>query len=387
MRKVVACALAVLLIVLTCLGGDMYLKEQIRSPENVARAYQLNIDQRNQSRTSLKGLLDDRTVLILGSSELMHPDRIAYPQYLFGNKDSDFKMVLAGREYTQSIHQAMTIGAYGDLLPKKKVVFVLSPQWFTRKGIDSQAYASRFSESIYLQMMRNQNLSRNVKQRITDRLKVLLKSDPKQLTRIQEYEKIYLGNDVNLFARGKLQIYRSFMDIKNNYQLYGQLSKLNLSDCGVVKGAEIDYQSLMKEATAEGERESANNVFGFKASFYDTIKDKLQGKRNEQTKETYTSSPEYEDFRLFLDVCRELRIDPLIVSVPVNGYWYDYTGLPKAEREGYYENIRRICQEYRVELADFSDREYEKYFLEDNAHLGRKGWVYFDQAVYQFYQK
>lgn len=387
MRKVVACALAVLLIVLTCLGGDMYLKEQIRSPENVARAYQLNIDQRNQSRTSLKGLLDDRTVLVLGSSELMHPDRIAYPQYLFGNKDSDFKMVLAGREYTQSIHQAMTIGAYGDLLPKKKVVFVLSPQWFTRKGIDSQAYASRFSESIYLQMMRNQNLSRNVKQRITDRLKVLLKSDPKQLTRIQEYEKIYLGNDVNLFARGKLQIYRSFMDIKNNYQLYGQLSKLNLSDCGVVKGAEIDYQSLMKEATAEGERESANNVFGFKASFYDTIKDKLQGKRNEQTKETYTSSPEYEDFRLFLDVCRELRIDPLIVSVPVNGYWYDYTGLPKAEREGYYENIRRICQEYRVELADFSDREYEKYFLEDNAHLGRKGWVYFDQAVYQFYQK
>lgn len=387
MRKVVACALAVLLIVLTCLGGDMYLKEQIRSPENVARAYQLNIDQRNQSRTSLKGLLDDRTVLVLGSSELMHPDRIAYPQYLFGNKDSDFKMVLAGREYTQSIHQAMTIGAYGDLLPKKKVVFVLSPQWFTRKGIDSQAYASRFSESIYLQMMRNQNLSRNVKQRITDRLKVLLKSDPKQLTRIQEYEKIYLGNDVNLFARGKLQIYRSFMDIKNNYQLYGQLSKLNLSDCGVVKGAEIDYQSLMKEATAEGERESASNVFGFKASFYDTIKDKLQGKRNEQTKETYTSSPEYEDFRLFLDVCRELRIDPLIVSVPVNGYWYDYTGLPKAEREGYYENIRRICQEYRVELADFSDREYEKYFLEDNAHLGRKGWVYFDQAVYQFYQK
>lgn len=88
-----------------------------------------------------------------------------------------------------------------------------------------------------------------------------------------------------------------------------------------------------------------------------------------------------------MDVCRETDITPLIVSIPVNGRWYDWTGFPKEDREGYYKNIREICQEYQVELADFSDKEYEPYFLKDIMHLGWKGWVYLDEAVYEFYKK
>ena len=30
-----------------------------------------------------------------------------------------------------------------------------------------------------------------------------------------------------------------------------------------------------------------------------------------------------QDLKLFLDLCVELNIEPLIISVPVNGKWYD----------------------------------------------------------------
>lgn len=110
-------------------------------------------------------------------------------------------------------------------------------------------------------------------------------------------------------------------------------------------------------------------------------------RRGSDTGGSYQVSPEYEDLRLFLDVCKETGTEPLIVSIPVNGRWYDWTGFPKEDREAYYENIRKICEEYQVEMADFSDKEYEEYFLKDIMHLGWKGWVYLDEAVYEFWKE
>ena len=91
--------------------------------------------------------------------------------------------------------------------------------------------------------------------------------------------------------------------------------------------------------------------------------------------------------QLFLDICKDLKIEPLLISVPVNGRWYDYTGFSKEDRNQYYQNIRDIASKNNVELADFSDKEYELYFLKDIMHLGWKGWVYLDEAIYNFYQK
>ena len=109
--------------------------------------------------------------------------------------------------------------------------------------------------------------------------------------------------------------------------------------------------------------------------------------KRKSVKESYCDSQEYNDLKLFIKVCRETNIEPLIISVPVNGRWYDWTGFPKNDREQYYQNIRDICKENAVTLTDFSDREYEPYFLKDIMHMGWKGWVYLDDAIYQFYKK
>ena len=101
----------------------------------------------------------------------------------------------------------------------------------------------------------------------------------------------------------------------------------------------------------------------------------------------YQKSPEYDDLRCFLQVCRELEITPMLVLIPVNGYYYDFTGFPKTAREGYYEKIRAVAKEYGVQVADFSDQEYTKYFFEDRVHIGKKGWVMVCESLYRFYQE
>ena len=69
---------------------------------------------------------------------------------------------------------------------------------------------------------------------------------------------------------------------------------------------------------------------------------------------------------------------------PVNGYWYDFIGFPADAREDYYSQVRALCEKYGAETADFSDREYEEFFMEDTVHIGWKGWVDVCEAMYRY---
>lgn len=58
--------------------------------------------------------------------------------------------------------------------------------------------------------------------------------------------------------------------------------------------------------------------------------------------------------------------------MPVNGPWYDYAGFPKERRDVYYNKVRDQVEKAGYPVVDFSSHEYDKYFLKDTIHLGRK---------------
>ena len=98
----------------------------------------------------------------------------------------------------------------------------------------------------------------------------------------------------------------------------------------------------------------------------------------------YQTGPEFQDLACFLEVCRETGIKPLLIMVPVNGYYYDYTEFPRKARDAYYGKIREIAQEYGALLADLSGEEYTRYFFEDRVHLGKKGWLKAGKAIWEY---
>ena len=203
-----------------------------------------------------------------------------------------------------------------------------------------------------------------------------------------DFKKIYVDNRLNPFRIIKYRIYDKFMDIKQKNAVVNDLRKSHFPQYDSFSMKDFAKDSLLKLAIAAGDKACTNNSYFIYDEYYDTyIRKRESNVKGRSAKDSYCVSKEYDDLNLFLKVCKEVKVEPLIISVPVNGRWYDWTGFPKNDREQYYQNIRDICKKNDVTLADFSDREYEPYFLKDIMHMGWKGWVYLDDAIYQFYKK
>lgn len=386
MKKAVSFILASALFMATCAGVGKYSVKHIYEERKALTYY--NVDLRNSCKKALGWLFEENSIPVFGSSELSASDNVAYPPSLFHHGNSDFNMVLMGRGYMQSLHHAVVLGGISDNISNKKVVLILSPQWFSASHLSSEVYASRFSERMYSQFLKNPDISYNTKEKVTERLKNLLTADPAQLARLEMYEKVYLKHSLNPISQIELRLYDSFMDYRQVYLLGKEMKNIKGTEENFITADQLDFKVLMEEAQAAGEKACTNNKFYIYDEYYDTyIRAGEENAKGSMADNSFLSSPEYGDLRIFLDVCKETGITPLIVSIPVNGRWYDWTGFPQEDRKGYYENIRTICREYQVEIADFSDKEYEEYFLKDIMHLGWKGWVYLDEAVYNFYKQ
>ena len=61
--------------------------------------------------------------------------------------------------------------------------------------------------------------------------------------------------------------------------------------------------------------------------------------KNSHTLDSFASSPEYGDLECFLKICKAENIKPMLIVLPVNGYWYDYTGLTAKKRAVLSKNI------------------------------------------------
>ncbi|MGN0351061.1 MAG: D-alanyl-lipoteichoic acid biosynthesis protein DltD [Roseburia sp.] len=387
MKKLYFLLIALVSAFACVVGLDLLVKHSLTT--NVDKAiYDNNIHTRNCSDYVMDQIIDENSIVVLGSSELNSADDLAYPPSLFNEGYSDFNMVLMGAGYLQSVSQAVNVGALQNNIKNGKVVLIVSPQWFREGELTSDAFCSRFEEANFVEFLQNDDISKTTKIEVSDRINELLASDPVTLERVEKYEDMYLDHTVNPVTYVEMSTYSVFRNAKTRFELVDEFDSLPpLDTTNYVCADEIDFDLLLSQALEVGAESCTNNEFGVDNDYYDTyIKGNLRAKKDSNVGITYASSSEYGDFRLFLDVCKETGIEPLIISVPVNGRWYDYTGFQRSERNTYYQNIRNICDEYEVTLVDFSDKEYELYFLRDIMHLGWKGWVYLDKAVYSFYK-
>ena len=176
-----------------------------------------------------------------------------------------------------------------------------------------------------------------------------------------------------------------FVRLKNRTNIYLRYKAYELFHSSAPGQKEPDFTSLRAQAALDGEEACGGNEFYVKQSYYDNyIVHVMEEEKDSGIKTGYSVSPEYGDLECFLMTCRDLSITPLLIITPVNGYWYDYIGFPADAREDYYRQIREMADQYHAKVCDFSDREYEPYFMEDTIHIGWKGWVDACEAIYGY---
>lgn len=317
--------------------------------------------------------MDDHTYLLFGSSELSTPKDVVaqVPSAIFGQNAYPVKLACIGEAYDQSLWQAIAVGAYGATDVSRRIAIIVSPTWFENDGLSSETFQLKFSYPLYRAFCDNSQVSASTKSYVAKRLQEQGISE----TVVEAGEGDSLSAAINNAAF-------SFAD---DLRLRADLAEVRKNGIPRIGDAteEPDFEALAWDAQVEALVESTNNAWGMDDAFYEAnLAGREEALRGTQSDEHFNNGAEYQDFAVLLKVCREVGFEPLVIISPVHGEFYDLVGTDPADRERCYERIRALCEENDVSVADFSDKEYENYFLHDIVHFGWTGWVAAEEAIY-----
>ena len=332
-------------------------------------------------------MLDDPAYLpVYGSSELARLDPF-HPSNYFHVNPHGFTPFLVGRGGTEALLHFLNFSAHADQLKGKRIVFVLSPQWFVPEGSDESHFAPNFSVLQGYQFALNPKVNHSLVIEGSKRLLAynVVKSDWMLSSLLEAnlyHDKWHQTKAMVIkpFAYGFLHVLErrdlilSLLDV--------HLKKLHPKPALTQNKSWAELEDAASHLAA---KKAADNPFFVNDFYYKAMLqpklDKLHGYKKGAS---YATSKQYQDLQLVLDVLKEAGAKPLFVSVPVNGYWSDYTGFPAKGRTDYYVKVKKQVEKNGFPVLDLSSHEYDKYFFKDTIHLGYKGWVSVDKGILQF---
>lgn len=325
----------------------------------------------------LRANLRDDSLLVLGSSEFSTPASTVaqVPSQVFGTHNYGLRLMLVGEAFDQCLWHTMALGALADGgLPKNKVVLIVGLGQYTDGGLDNSSFGERFSYTLYQGFCANPAVPAEAKDYVRTRL-------------------AQQGIDATTVRAGMPQNPLEAIDgvvlgAMDDLRLRNRLAEVRAKGIPLATGEveQPDWEALRNEAIQTGEARSSSNSWGAEDEFYTKqLAPALESLAGARASETYTNTPEYDDLNCFLSVCDACGIEAMVMIEPVMGSYYDHIGISQETRNAAYQRIRDVVAAHpTARLTDFSNREYEPYFLFDIVHFGWAGWIDAQQAVYEF---
>ena len=376
---------ASVLVGVALLGLGLLAFDQLVLPSNAKTSDGKSYDYgysagRSENIDFMVNNMSSNSYLCFGSSEWhVGKDLVSMcPQAVFGESSAGVNMTYIGEAYDQDLWQAIAAGAYGSNgnVKNRKVVLVVSPQWFFKGSGEQKKFKSKFSYTLYRAFMQSSSVSDETKAYVRKRC-AALGIDSSKLAAASHDTALDAINDA-VYAKEDSWKLRSEL-----VQTEKSAPKKSLSQsCSDASSAtnEPDWNALLAKAQTEGEAACTNNDLGI----YDAYWNKYKDGTYEKDQSFSDADDEYNDLKCFLQVCKEVGFEPMVVILPIHGQWYDQNNVSTEERQAYYQKIRTICSDAGATYADFSAYEYEKYFLCDTTHPGWKGWVRIEHAFFDF---
>lgn len=321
-----------------------------------------------------------------GSSELSRVNAF-HPSVLAQKYDRPYEPYLLGAPGTQSLTHFFMLNSMEKELKNKKVVFVISPQWFVKDGVGDPMFSLFYSPLQVNQYLMNLNK--------------VDENDQYLARRMLKFSSVRTDTQMKLMMKknksGKELSTMNYNRASYNYEvlskedsLFSRIGITSKSDKITEKTKKLpsqySYEELDKMAFEAGKKGTSNNEFEIANSFYTNRISPMKGKlENSQTKFDYTVSPEFSDFQLVLNKLAENNIDAMFVIPPVNQKWSDYTGLSTDMLDTFSKKITyQLNSQGFNHVYDYTQKRAEPYFMEDTIHLGWRGWMQMDQDLQGF---
>ncbi|UQS83889.1 D-alanyl-lipoteichoic acid biosynthesis protein DltD [Bombilactobacillus thymidiniphilus] len=382
---VLAPALTAAILAIVVLYGPLRLTApSSMTVQKAATSLSPNILRGNQIK---KQALDDGYTLVIGSSELSRFDNF-HPSVLTQKYQRGYQPFLLGSPGTQSLTHFFSLQALGNDLDNKKVVVILSPQWFDQKGVKPAMFDHYYSKQQAIYFLRHANANSMASRYAASRLLAMpsgsadnnIKLDLENIKKYQSLsttQKLFLDKVSRPNAEHQDQLFSSLFLPDRRSEIVAQEKVLP---------AKYDYQKLQTMATTLGKEHSTNNDFRIDDHFFDhQLKHSVGSLKGRQVGKSYEYGPEYADFQLLLQVFKQHNVKPLFIIPPVNSQWMAYTGLRQSMLDNFNQKITyQLRSQGFNQIADFHKQGDVPYFMEDTIHLGWQGWVATDRSISRF---
>ncbi|EHJ52904.1 D-alanyl-lipoteichoic acid biosynthesis protein DltD [Streptococcus macacae] len=322
-------------------------------------------------------------VPFFGSSEWKRFDSM-HPSILAERYKRSYRPYLLGQKGTTSLSHYFGMQQISRQLQGKKAVYVISPQWFVKKGTNAAAFQQYFSSEQLVDFLLKQ--TGNASDQYA--AKRLLKIKP-DISMSSIVKKVANGKKLSSFDRIRLRLTKTFL--KKEEALFGHFDFNSDYAHQVEKRGQklpkaFSYKKLEQIATHDAEMQTKSNPFAIKDSFYKKrIKGQYHKLKGFQKHLSYLKSPEYNDLQLSLTQLAASKTNAIFVIPPVNSKWVKYTGL---NQKLYQKTVQKIKYQLQSQgftnIADLSKDGHKPYFMQDTIHLGWNGWLAFDKAVRPF---
>jgi D-alanine transfer protein len=293
---------------------------------------------------------------------------------------------------------AQSIAAIGPDLAGKKVVISFAPGVFFDPMIEEEDYAGLFSQLHANRLIFSPQLSFATRQMAARRMQAYpttLQADPVlhfALTMLDGGSWLHRLLYAVVWPLGRLHILAT--ELQDHWETLAVIwSQPQLNPQVSRQPATLDWETLMAQAQQEQEANANNNPFGMDNTLWiERNRERVEQRTNTMTDESAIAqlqqSAEWIDLEILLRVLQELGAQPLILSMPYNGAYYDVVGVSRQGRQVYYDKLNALVGQYGMRLVDFQEHDEDKYFtIDGSSHLSRKGWTYVNKAIDDFYHE
>jgi D-alanine transfer protein len=326
---------------------------------------------------------------LYGSSELIVP----LPEradVFFHNAPTGFQVCPVGKVGATPLIMLQKLAALGCDLRGKKIAISLSSVWFLA-DITQFSYEANFSLVTASELMFNSALDFELKRAIASRMLQFPRTTEKNPLLGFALSRMASGGPLDrivfcaLWPLGKLQT--TILDLQDHfaavsYILYGPKSGASLHP------QILDWSDLIAKAseTASAREKQAGTASGSDGRV--PRRDDAWFLRN------LNRSNQWRDLELLLRVLTKVHAQPLLLSMPMDGQFYDEAGVSRSVRECYYNKMHALAERYRFALVEFEQHDEDGPFLNRgvpqvkqiaSGHLTAKGWMFYDRVLDNFF--
>ena len=312
------------------------------------------------SYNALSRNLEKDSVLMLGSSEFRHGRKTQYhPTNFF--KDTDVKLVTVGGPFNQTLFHTVALGSLQPHLKSKKVILLVSPTWFKHSGVKKNDYALRFSETEYFAFMENKNVPLKTKKYVARRTEHLLSKNKSLQMKARMIDKVNLNDESNLlygferrhaFDKDKITVGAAMRFMMKNKKTPQNFERYTPDD--------FNWNGFLKEAYRDSEYKADNPFYMSNRVWRNKFRQVYPKMKDVRLNQNYNTSPEYNDLKAFLEIAKANDIKVKLILLPVNGRWYDYTGMTADKRVVVGQKIQKLANEYGADYTNMTEYMYSR---------------------------